>query len=228
MTAGSVAGDGRFGLAARTVTPAAGGTAAAVTGATGEGFRGTGTDRPDAPESAVRRLRATTSGASSFEGFLATELADLTRFAGVLTGDRQLGHDVLADALVKAGTRWSRIAAVDDPRAYVRRMVVNSFLDERRRTKRRPVLLTADTAQLDRPAGADPTAALESNDQLRALLDGLPAQQRAAVVLRYLLDQTDDEIAAAIGCRPATVRSHLSRALQRLRATVTIAPEESS
>lgn len=187
-----------------------------------------GSDRPTADRPAAPAAVAAPAGARSFDGFLSTELSDLTRFAGVLTGDRQLGHDVLADALLKAGKHWRRIAAVDDPRAYVRRMVVNSYLDERRRSRRRPVLLTSDTAVLDRPAGVDPAATAQVRDQLRTLLDALPRQQRAAVVLRYLFDQTDDEIAAAIGCRPATVRSHLSRALHRLRSRATPTSEASS
>jgi DNA-directed RNA polymerase specialized sigma24 family protein len=51
-----------------------------------------------------------------------------------------------------------------------------------------------------------------------ALLAGLPPTQRAALTLRYVHDLTDDEIADALGCRPGTVRSLLSRGRAALRA----------
>jgi RNA polymerase sigma factor (sigma-70 family) len=49
------------------------------------------------------------------------------------------------------------------------------------------------------------------------LLAVLPPQQKAAVVLRYLLDESDEQIADALGCTTGTVRSHLSRARATLR-----------
>ena len=53
-----------------------------------------------------------------------------------------------------------------------------------------------------------------------ALLDGLPARQRAALTLRYVHDLTDAEIARALRCRPGTVRSLLSRGRDAVRAAI--------
>ena len=53
-----------------------------------------------------------------------------------------------------------------------------------------------------------------------ALLRPLPPRQRAALTLRYVHDLPDDAIARALGCRPATVRSLLSRGRDALRETL--------
>jgi RNA polymerase sigma factor (sigma-70 family) len=53
--------------------------------------------------------------------------------------------------------------------------------------------------------------------EVARLLAVLPAQQKAAIALRYLLDESDEQIASALGCSTGTVRSHLSRARATLR-----------
>jgi len=153
-----------------------------------------------------------------FETFVHAEIGGLTRYAGVLVRDRQLAHDVLADALIAASARWSRIGAMTNPLGYVQRMVVTTFLADRRTTARRrtdptdPVDLAARTEIATR-AGArngaatrDPAGTADDRDQVERLLLTLPRQQRAALVLRYYLDWPDGEIAEALGCAPATVR----------------------
>lgn len=153
----------------------------------------------------------------TFDEFLSSEMGSLTRVAGALTGDRHLAEDVLSDALLLASTRWRRIARMDHPAAYVRRIVINVYLSEHRKARRRRTEPTAELGLLDRPSGEDPQATIESRDTVERLLAPLPPQQRAAVVLRYLFDQTDDDIAAALSCSTSTVRSHLSHARAALR-----------
>jgi RNA polymerase sigma factor (sigma-70 family) len=53
---------------------------------------------------------------------------------------------------------------------------------------------------------------------LDAHLALLPPRQRAVLVLRFYVGMPDGEIAEVLGCRPATVRGHVSRALATLRA----------
>jgi RNA polymerase sigma-70 factor (sigma-E family) len=154
----------------------------------------------------------------TFEEFLRAEMTGLTRFSGALCGDRHLAEDVLADALLVASTRWNRISGMEHPLAYVRRIVLTTFLSESRKAGRRRTEATCDPAVLEHP-DADAYEAVDRRDQVRRLLSTLAPQQRAAVVLRYLLDQTDDEMADVLGCSPATVRSHLSHARSALRLT---------
>jgi RNA polymerase sigma-70 factor (sigma-E family) len=152
----------------------------------------------------------------TFEEFLRAEMGGLARFSGALCGDRHLAEDVLSDALLAASARWGRIARMEHPAAYVRRIVLTTYLSESRKRKRRRTDVTDDAAVLDR-AGPDVLRTVEERDEIRRLLAGLSPPQRAAVVLRYLCDQPDQEIAAALGCSAATVRSHLSHARSAMR-----------
>jgi RNA polymerase sigma factor (sigma-70 family) len=67
------------------------------------------------------------------------------------------------------------------------------------------------------PARRDFSATLADRDQLRQALAKLPTRQRAAVVLRYFHDYSDQQCADAMDCRIGTVRSLISRALGTLR-----------
>jgi RNA polymerase sigma-70 factor (sigma-E family) len=152
----------------------------------------------------------------TFEEFLHAEMAGLARYAGALTGDHHQAEDVLSDALLVVSTRWWRISRMAHPLAYVRRVVTNTFLSEQRKIRRRRTEVSADPAVLDR-RGHEPHGAVEDRDLVDRLLSQLPDRQRAAVVLRYLFDQSDEDIAAALACSTATVRSHLSHARAALR-----------
>jgi RNA polymerase sigma-70 factor (sigma-E family) len=155
----------------------------------------------------------------SFEDYVRRRGADLERYAHVLAGDPIAAQDLVQTALIKALRRWRSIAAMDEPHAYIRRIVTTAYLDERRRHRRSPVeQLTA--APPDGPTGPDPATAAADLDAIGRALDVLTRQQRAVIVLRHFLDLDDNRIAAELGCSPGTVRSHASRALHRLRAAV--------
>lgn len=68
----------------------------------------------------------------TFDEFLDAHLAALSRFAGSLTGDAYLAEDMLGDALVKVARQWRKVSTADDPEAYVRRIVVTTYLSDRR------------------------------------------------------------------------------------------------
>ena len=69
----------------------------------------------------------------TFEEYAAWRLPALVRYAAVLTGDRELARDIVQEVLARAHPRWHRIARLDQPELYVRRMVTNQFLSWRRR-----------------------------------------------------------------------------------------------
>ena len=151
-----------------------------------------------------------------FDEYVRAQRPALMRFATVLTGRTWLADDVVSDVLGRAFERWDRISTTAQPHAYVRRMVVNEYLSWQRRARRR--------ATLDDEHGepvTDGTAEHAERDAMITLLDRLPRRQRAAVVLRYYLGLSDEEVAAELGCRPSTVRSQISRALHALRVDVT-------
>ncbi|MFZ1412327.1 MAG: RNA polymerase sigma factor, partial [Micropruina sp.] len=68
------------------------------------------------------------------------------------------------------------------------------------------------------PASADPADRVVAADQVWRLCGELPPAQRAAVVLRFYEDLSFAEIAEALGCREATARSHVHRAMVLLRS----------
>jgi RNA polymerase sigma-70 factor (sigma-E family) len=157
-----------------------------------------------------------------FEEFAAARLPALLRVAFLLCGDRELARDLVQEVLTRALVRWQRVAAVEEPYAYVRTMLTNEYLSLRRRRRVRTVPLTYE--MLDgpgTPAQADPVSGLGNRDELWRQLASLPRQQRAVLVLRYYEGLSDTEIADVLDCRPSTVRSYASRAFATLRIELT-------
>jgi RNA polymerase sigma-70 factor (sigma-E family) len=153
----------------------------------------------------------------------------LLRLAYVLTGNRAEAEDLVQEALSRALPRWSRIAEVEHPDAYVRRMVVNAHTSWWRRFRRRETLVAEPFPQpLTEPRGGGPhdPAYLIELARVWAGCRALPEPQRTAVVLRYYEDLPYDEIAALTGVREGTARSRVSRGLMALRELLTDEEEE--
>jgi RNA polymerase sigma-70 factor (sigma-E family) len=153
-----------------------------------------------------------------FESFAREHAGALIRLAHRLTMDRHRGEDVVQEVLLRCALRWPDIIKVDNPRAYLRRAVVNEVISMKRRGWAREWV----RAELvDEATGATRfDESLADRDALRAALGTLNAVQRTVLVLRYYEDLADDEIAALLDCPSSTVRSHARRALARLRETV--------
>ena len=118
----------------------------------------------------------------------------------------------MQDALSRALPRWSRISTVDDPDAYVRRMVVNAHVSRWRKFRRREVPVEVVR---DRPVPTGVGA--EDRDRLWRACRSLPPDQRTAVVLRFYEDLDYAEIAALTGVREGSVRSRVSRGIAAMR-----------
>jgi RNA polymerase sigma-70 factor (sigma-E family) len=154
---------------------------------------------------------------TTFDDFVAERLDQLLRYATALTCDPHLAKDVVQEVLLRTQQRWRHIETADQPMAYVRRMVVNEYLSWRRRRANRDVMVAhAKLAELS-PSVADQTGRYDERQEMLSRIVRLPGRQRAAIVLRYYENLSDPEIAAALGCAEATVRSHISRALAALR-----------
>ncbi|MCW2774087.1 MAG: polymerase, sigma-24 subunit, subfamily [Nocardioides sp.] len=145
----------------------------------------------------------------------ATALAPrLLRLAVMLTGSSYEAEDLLQSTFARAQRHGDRIAAMAAPAAYLRTIMVNEHVSRHRRRRLRTVPLS-DALEL--PAAP----AAETGPDLWPWLATLPRQQRAVLVLRYYEDLPDGEIAALVGCSPATVRSHASHGLAKLRTLLT-------
>lgn len=165
----------------------------------------------------------------TYDEFVDHQLAALSRYALMLTTDPHTAQDLVQETMVRVKERWSKVAAAGSPEAYVRRMLTNLYFDWHRGSWLRRVTLHADppettavssagTATLFRPGtGPDHAERAAQRDELWQALAALPRQRRAAVVLRYYEDRTDEEIADILGCSVTAVRSYISKALATLR-----------
>jgi RNA polymerase sigma factor (sigma-70 family) len=129
---------------------------------------------------------------------------ELVGLATLLSGSRQAGEELVHDVFVAAIPRWT---SIDRPEHYLRRAVVNRARSHQRR------IVTASRWRPD----PDVVTGEPEVDETWRLLRALPANQRAAIVLRIKLGLTDREIAGHLDCSEATVRSLVSRGLARLR-----------
>jgi len=150
----------------------------------------------------------------SFDDWVVARGPALLRLATLLTGNRYDAEDVVQDALSRVYPRWARISSLEDPDAYVRRMVVNGHTSLWRRFRRResPV-----AEPLPVPV-EDPTS--DDRDLLWHACRRLPEHERVAIVLRYWEQLEYAEIAALTGVREGTVRSRVSRGIATLRTLV--------
>lgn len=152
----------------------------------------------------------------TYEEFADSRLGALLRYAVMLTGDPHTAQDLVQDTMVRVQLNWRRVAASDVPDGYVRKILTNQFIDLRRGSWLKRVLLRPDPdpARAVPSDHADETA---ERERVWTMLARLPRQQRAALVLRYYEDLPDAEIAEVLGCAVGTVRSSISRALGTLR-----------
>jgi RNA polymerase sigma-70 factor (sigma-E family) len=153
-----------------------------------------------------------------YDQFVASRLDRLLRYATAMTCDRHLAQDVVQEVLLRAQHRWDRIGAMDAPYLYVQRMVTNEYLSWRRRRAARDIAASRSTLEGLVPVVTDHAVRHAERDAMRSRIAVLPRKQRAAIVLRYYEDLTDAEIAVVLNCAEGTVRSHISRAIAKLRA----------
>jgi RNA polymerase sigma-70 factor (sigma-E family) len=152
-----------------------------------------------------------------FDGFMRARWPAMVRLGYALTGDAGHAEDLAQAAFARAYASWGRVRRAGDPDAYVRRIVINEHRSRFRKHRVAEELRgdLTDTAGRWQFGGQHqgPGEQQELLDALRAL----GPRQRAVVVLRYWLDLSEAETAAALGCSVGTVKSQASRALATLR-----------
>lgn len=147
--------------------------------------------------------RTRTTDPDPFADLYREHFAPLVRVAFLMTGSHEAAEDAVHETFLRCRTR---LPTLDHPRSYLRAAVIN----ECRSVHRRAALATRVPAG---PTSEMPNELVELQDALARL----PWRQRAAIVLRYFVDIPDAEIAIALDCRPATVRSHIRRGLAALK-----------
>ena len=147
--------------------------------------------------------------------FVAARQTHFRRIAYALCGNWDQAEDLVQIALVKLYVAWPRVCRDGREEAYVRQILVRTSIDEHRRpwTREQPVEMVPDSAAAE---------VLDTGirHSLMAALQGLPVMQRKTVVLRHWLGLSVEETAAELGIATGTVKSHSSRGLERLQATL--------
>ncbi|GAA2193431.1 SigE family RNA polymerase sigma factor [Streptomyces bangladeshensis] len=139
----------------------------------------------------------------------------LVRLAVLLVDDLPTAEDVVQDAFTALFRRHGhRLAALDDPEAYLRTSVVNAARSVLRR--RRTVRAHTPVPEGHAPAPEEDVLLHEDHREVLAALRTLTRRQREVLVLRYWSHLTEAEIAATLGLSHGAVKSTASRALDAL------------
>ena len=162
--------------------------------------------------------RAKRGDLDAFEQLVREHQGIAFRTAYVITGSAADAEEAVQDAFVKAHLGRFREGAPFRP--WLLAIVANEARNRRRSAARRArfeLHLVEERPSAD--AAPSPEVALLANEQrarLLGALETLAEEQRQAVACRYLLGLSERETAAALGCRPGTVKSRVSRALAHL------------
>lgn len=161
--------------------------------------------------------RARSGEAGRLEELYRSHADEALRLAYLVTGERALAEDLVQDAFVKMLGRFRDLRNPDAFWWYLRRTIVNLARSRfRRRRVERAWLAT------QRPdAAALPGPDVAERDRMRRALMALRPEQRAAIVLRYYEDLSEADTAELMGIPVGTVKSMVSRGMERLREELT-------
>lgn len=139
----------------------------------------------------------------------------LLRFAYFVSGDRPTAEDLVHDAFERMWRRSGKIT-METAGAYARAAIVNGMRSKfRRKTRERKALSLIDQAARRSVPPPD-----TSGDEVWAAIMTLSPQQRACVALRFYEGLSEAEVAATLGLTTGTVKTHTSRAMDKLRGAL--------
>jgi RNA polymerase sigma factor (sigma-70 family) len=175
--------------------------------------------RPDDDAALVERARR--GDVAAYERLVERHQAAAFRAAWVVCRSTADAEEAAQDAFVKAFAALGRFRPGAPLRPWLLTIVANEARNRRRSAGRRDHLaVRAAAAEMTSSAPSAEALALEAGEDatLRAALARLEDRDREVLWLRYFADLSEEETAAALGCRRGTVKSRQSRALARLRS----------
>ncbi|MEN8239923.1 MAG: SigE family RNA polymerase sigma factor [Actinomycetota bacterium] len=154
----------------------------------------------------------TVSFQEDFESFYARELRPVVGLAFVLSGSSSGAEDLAQEAFLAAYKQWNKVQDLDNPGAWIRRIVSNKSVSVIRRR-------TAEAKALVRIGGSDYTIPEMSPDAVATwcAVRKLPRQQAQVIALRYYDRSSIADIARILEMSENTVKTHLQRAKRTLR-----------
>ena len=165
--------------------------------------------------------RAVGGEAEAWDALVSRHRPTVLRTARHLLGDAEAAEDATQDVFVRVYGSLSRFRGDADLGTWLYRVTLNECRDKLRRVRRQ-----AEEVDIDRQA-ARPELSVEprpdesldrrrARDAVRAAIDRLPAEQRDAVLMRFMDDLPYDEIARISGVPHGTVASRVFRGLERI------------
>jgi RNA polymerase sigma-70 factor (sigma-E family) len=147
-----------------------------------------------------------------------THYRSLVRLAVLLVRDMATAEEVVQDSFVAMHSAWRRLRDNDKALSYLRQSVVNRS----RSVLRHRVVVdrNAPKPSPDMPSAEQGALTLLERSAVVTALRALPPRQREALVLRYYVDLSEAQIAAAMGISRGAVKSHTARAIAALRAVL--------
>ncbi len=156
-----------------------------------------------------RRPQGPAEAHLNFDSFYLQHRDQIARALSLSLRNADLGAEAADEAFVRACQKWAEVSTYNNPQGWVYRVAMNWARSWLRRTRRerdkRPLLMNHELIEDD----------LVDIDLERALV-GLSPSHRTVVVARFFMEWSVDETAEALGLRPGTVKSRLSRALVQL------------
>ena len=143
------------------------------------------------------------------------------RTAYLLAGSAADAEEAAQDGFLKAHRALGRFRTREPFRPWLLQIVSNEARNRRRSAGRRERLFMRAAEEDSGGAAPSPeTTVVESEQRARLLqaLEALRPEDRDVIACRYLLDLSEEETAATLALPRGTVKSRLSRALERLRA----------
>ncbi len=154
--------------------------------------------------------------AADFDEFYAATARRVLGQVYLMTGDLHAAEDAVSEAYARAWERWTTVRRADSPEAWVRAVAARTAVSSWRKARNR---LVAHGVANDEPR--TPLELTPDHVVLVAALRRIPAQQRIAIVLHYLVGRSVEDIASDTGAAPGTIKARLHRGRKALAQELT-------
>ena len=132
------------------------------------------------------------------------------------TGDYDKAKDIAQDVFLKVFVKISSFEGKSSFATWLHRVAINTCLDELKKTKKKSFLIFSDSDEMD---NIEDKSLADDNEvpDIDLKMNKLSKQQRTAIILRFYNDMTIDEISQIMECSDNTVRTHIYRAVEKLK-----------
>lgn len=161
------------------------------------------------------RSRDIRTARNDAEDLYIAHVDEAVRLAFLLTGHQQAAEDLVQDAFIRVFGQLRKVRDPDAFRAYLRRTIVNLSRDRFRRL--RTERSHAATRRVAVAGAENAPPAVEEREVLRLALREIPHRQRAALILRFFLDLSEQQTAEVLDCSVPAVKSLVSRGTRGMR-----------